>query len=244
MKRRTLSNSSRFPVTRQDPANSNIAPKGTVVGGMAKEQQSEAAKAELAKFSGSNKTMPSPGVGEPSIGSKSPSSAQSAEAAMLAKQKAGPQIPAGAVKPASSGIVSSSKEAIDKMPPMSFVPTIPRGAPRMSDADMRAFESMARSTPQPGPRMPVSAPSAPVDRGPPMVAPGSPAMPTPGGVAPRTAMPAMTRPTPASTPSSRPSTMPPMMPMKKGGQAKAYASGGSVKGAGIAQRGVKKCKVY
>lgn len=32
-----------------------------------------------------------------------------------------------AMKPPSSGIVSSSKEAIDKMPEMSFVPTIPRG---------------------------------------------------------------------------------------------------------------------
>jgi hypothetical protein len=31
--------------------------------------------------------------------------------------------------------------------------------------------------------------------------------------------------------------------MKKGGCAKAYAGGGSVKGAGIAQRGVRKCKV-
>lgn len=30
---------------------------------------------------------------------------------------------------------------------------------------------------------------------------------------------------------------------KRGGQAKAYASGGSVKGAGIAQRGVRKCKM-
>lgn len=31
---------------------------------------------------------------------------------------------------------------------------------------------------------------------------------------------------------------------RKGGSTKAYASGGSVKGAGIAQRGVRKCKVY
>lgn len=34
------------------------------------------------------------------------------------------------------------------------------------------------------------------------------------------------------------------MGMKKGGKVKAYANGGSVRGAGIAQRGVKKCKVY
>ena len=34
------------------------------------------------------------------------------------------------------------------------------------------------------------------------------------------------------------------MGMKKGGKVKAYAKGGSVRGAGIAQRGVKKCKVY
>lgn len=31
---------------------------------------------------------------------------------------------------------------------------------------------------------------------------------------------------------------------RKGGSTKAYAKGGSVRGAGIAQRGVKKCKVY
>lgn len=31
---------------------------------------------------------------------------------------------------------------------------------------------------------------------------------------------------------------------RKGGKVKTYASGGSVKGAGIAQRGVRKCKVY
>lgn len=31
---------------------------------------------------------------------------------------------------------------------------------------------------------------------------------------------------------------------KRGGKVKTYASGGSVRGAGIAQRGVKKCKVY
>ena len=34
------------------------------------------------------------------------------------------------------------------------------------------------------------------------------------------------------------------MEFKKGGKTKAYAKGGSVRGAGIAQRGVRKCKVY
>lgn len=34
------------------------------------------------------------------------------------------------------------------------------------------------------------------------------------------------------------------MGMKRGGKVKTYASGGSVRGAGIAQRGVRKCKVY
>jgi hypothetical protein len=34
------------------------------------------------------------------------------------------------------------------------------------------------------------------------------------------------------------------MGLKRGGKVKAYKSGGSVRGAGIAQRGVKQCKVY
>lgn len=48
-------------------------------------------------------------------------------------------------------------------------------------------------------------------------------------------MPGMRTPAPPLTPEQM---------MKKGGQVKAYASGGSVRGAGIAQRGVRKCKVY
>ena len=57
------------------------------------------------------------------------------------------------------------------------------------------------------------------------------------------AAPPMTRqmPTPARRPPMRPTG--PRQLMKKGGEAKAYASGGSVKGAGIAQRGVRKCKM-
>lgn len=33
-------------------------------------------------------------------------------------------------------------------------------------------------------------------------------------------------------------------PFKKGGKVKAYAKGGSVRGAGCEQRGLRKCKVY
>ena len=33
-------------------------------------------------------------------------------------------------------------------------------------------------------------------------------------------------------------------PFKKGGKVKAYAKGGSVKGSGCEQRGLRKCKVY
>jgi hypothetical protein len=34
------------------------------------------------------------------------------------------------------------------------------------------------------------------------------------------------------------------MGMKRGGKVKAYAKGGSVKGSGCEQRGLRKCKVY
>jgi hypothetical protein len=34
------------------------------------------------------------------------------------------------------------------------------------------------------------------------------------------------------------------MGMKKGGKVKTYAKGGSVKGSGCEQRGLRKCKVY
>lgn len=51
----------------------------------------------------------------------------------------------------------------------------------------------------------------------------------------------MTYPAPTPTPPRTPQQM-----MRKGGQVKtqAYASGGTVRGSGIAQRGVKKCKIY
>lgn len=173
-------------------------------------------------------------------------------------KKAGPQTPAGVVKPASSGIVSSSREALASMPERSFVPTIPGDAPRTSDADIRAFETMARSTPQPGPRAPVSAPAAPVDRGPPMVAPGPRNLnpdDSPIGVRPdNTPRPmgfveeAPPQPSMGPAPTMRTPVRPtsPAQMMKKGGQVKpkAYASGGTVRGSGIAQRGVKKCKIY
>lgn len=121
----------------------------------------------------------------------------------------------------------------------------PSGAPLNPDAGKPNFEVMLNA-PQPGPRAPVAAPAAPVDRGPPMVAPGGPVNPggpsmglgsTPAGSPQPSMGPAPTMRTPV-----RPTS--PAQMMKKGGQAKAYASGGTVRGSGIAQRGVKKCKIY
>lgn len=56
---------------------------------------------------------------------------------------------------------------------------------------------------------------------------------------------AASNPGAVSSPTMRTPVRPtaPMQMMKAGGKAKGYASGGSVKGAGIAQRGVRKCKM-
>jgi hypothetical protein len=148
-----------------------------------------------------------------------PSSSQSAEMAMMARQKEGPQIPAGAVKPSSSGIVSSSKEAIDKMPPMSVVPSIPGnripGGFRVSDKDMPNT-----------PKMSMPAAGGPVQRGMMGSGFGSNPMPPAGGPDQRGMGLGALGNNPFGT-APRPG----------------FAKGGSVKGSGCEQRGLRKCKV-
>lgn len=98
-------------------------------------------------------------------------------------------------------------------------PVVPTREQR--EAEMRAMQLAAQRA------------SSPVNPGGPSMGLGS----TPPGSAQPSMGPAPTMRTPV-----RPTS--PEQMMKKGGQAKAYASGGTVRGSGIAQRGVKKCKIY
>jgi hypothetical protein len=115
-----------------------------------------------------------------------------------------------AKKPSPSGIVSSSKEAVEKMPTGSFVPIIPKYG--TSGIDKQSYEVM-RSAPQPGPKLSSgqipSGAQSPMGT-PPMQAGGA------GGL--------MNQAGP--------------MGMKKGGSVKTFKKGGSVDG--CAQRGKTK----
>lgn len=221
---------SRIPVTRQVPANSNIMPKGTVVGASPKEQQIQAAKAELAKSAGPSKFMPASGTAASSLGDKKLSPEQAAYAAQGkgVAPDIGPTTPPRA--PTAAETAQLTRAASSSAPQMDYVPG-PGGTKMPISGGNRGVTPLPTpgliGMPQPTPEAIAAGRAIDARKG---------AMNPPGSYTPPAGinMPGMR----ASAPPRTPQQM-----MKKGGQAKAYASGGSVKGAGIAQRGVRKCKM-
>lgn len=211
---------------------------------------------------------PSSGAGSPSAGGRRPTSADALRYLRATGNKAGADeiLKAAVGKPAKmpedygsafeKGPLSPEQAAYAKQGrgvAPNIGPTAPPRAPTAAET-AQLTRAGSSSAPQmdyvPGPggtKIPISGGNRGVT---PLPTPGLIGMPQPtpeeiaAGKA-EYARKAASNPGAVSSPTMRTPVRPtaPMQMMKAGGKAKGYASGGSVKGAGIAQRGVRKCKM-